>query len=96
MLFRVTFLEYRFFFVGNDSRHARQIKCLILFGTSSAQMNFQNLLCADGSDGPELGFSANSLYALVVEYLPDFVPVHMSLSGGSRELRGMPKTILAS
>ena len=89
--FRVTFLMNRFFFVGRDSRHARQIKCLILFGTSKSQIWFQELLWAEGFEGPTVEVLESNLYALFVVYFPDVEPAQISVSGTWRELRESPE-----
>ena len=94
--FRVTFLVNRFFFVGRDSQHARQIKCLILFRTSNSQIWFQELLWAEGFDGPTVGVLESNLYALFVIYFPDLVLAQISVSGTWRELMGIPRMPWAS
>ena len=79
--------------MGSDSRQALHRKCLILFGMLRDQILLQKLVWAEVSDGLGVENSyldVSILYALLVVYLPDFVPAQMRRSGTQFELSGIP------
>ena len=66
---------------------------MILFGILRDQILLQQLVWAEVSDGLGVENSyldVSILYALLVVYLPDFVPAQMRRSGTQFELSGIP------
>ena len=92
-------LQTRLVIVGKASLHARQEKCLSLFGTISCHKLLQNNFWFSTNDVPtrlvELR-ETRSLHALFVMNILEGVRPHIILSGGSLMLRGTPQITVAS
>ena len=92
-------LRTRMVIVGKASLHARQEKCLSLFGTLSCHKLLHNNFWFLVDDVParlvELR-ETRSLYALFVVNILEGVRPYIILSGGSLMLRGMPQITVAS